>query len=646
MGGSLLSLPPVLAIGALSLTVYGWGRAVHVPVYGWNSKVAHAYSAGLGTVALIFIGGVLDVFGLARSAALATVTLAGIVLSLFFIVSSLRNSDIRSIFSRANAPVLVFLAATAGLTIFLSVNLLPTQVFNYDDDFRTYLVRVLRMRETGIASNSPFEVIGLSGFGADTFFQSLTMTWLPLTGVTAFDTIFCFVLGILLLAEMGRTNNASWPLIVLAVLVYIFINPMIVNISSVYSTAALLLTLTSATSALLSASDINTTARVRYAFPVGASLAALVALKTTNIPFAISYLAVLFGGLLLQGANAVAAMSILAILGSGAVAFLPWFLTQFDKMLVLLRTRSVALPVDSALTIPWSFAEAFRSEPTTYGSTRADYIFALIAVQLMVIAAALRLWRRIGDGQALLWLATGIGCLATYLGLAGFHNNTASLRYAAPFVLTIAALGAYPAVASAVWGVAKQARLGLMLGIVTAQFACISFFAKSTYDRGLRIVTQHTPICYPTTEGHRHWQAFALSEQGRAVLRNAQAQTNVGTTIFAWVDLPFQFDFGRNRILQLNNSFFLAPWRFDTSSFESVREEFKRRRIDYILIEYRGMLTIPQFTERELRSPMWPEDRICYDNSINLIRAIHEFSVRYGVVFNNGGMALIRIGNE
>jgi hypothetical protein len=643
-GDKLIPLSSVLPLIALSLSVYGWGRASYALVYR-NRKVEHAYAAGLGVVSLTVAGGIFNYFGVATAAVLIAVSISGIVLGLAFLVASFLTLHLRQkqFFAAANIAPGLFFVATAGLALFLAINLVPMRVFNHHDDFMTYFVRAVRMQATGSTSGNPWDLLGVAGFGGDSFFHALTITWAPLASIAAFDTIFCFILGILLLAEIGRQTRQGWLLIGLSAAVFIVINPMIVNVSPVYSTAVLLLTLVRA-SLIFSDDVIESGGHRRYAIPIGGSLAALVAFKMTGVLFAIPFLALLWGGLLLRVAGK-AFIPILVTLVAGAVAFLPWLLTQADKLPMLLRPDPTAIPFDAALTIPWSFAEAFRDRGTLYGSSRLDYAFALAAIVLMGLAGFVRAAMRRDGARPLVYVATACGALCMYVASAGFVNNEAALRYAVPFLLTGAAISAFAAPA---WAGSDSSIAGRLCAIamLAVQLGSVAVFGVSAYDRLLRIVEQNTAISYPTSREYRDWQSYVLGDKGPARIQNAQSQTVAGSRIFAWTSLPFYLDFERNQILQFNSAFFVAPWRLNTTDYDSVLAEFRKYKIDYVLVEYGSSSVAPHISEEKLRAPMWREERIMEEGAVKLLQILNQFSRRHRVIFATDGMALIHVNDR
>ena len=241
----------LLALCAFALSCYGWGNIARLCFHA--DRQPYSYVVALGLVVLAFIGGVLNAIHLASYRSIAICAYIGILVGMCFLVPAFRNVGWRSPYTPNLRAQWIFAVAAVSTAIFLTVTLLPTTIFNVGDDFRTYLPRIVRMRETGTLGGNPFEMLGLSDFGTQSFFQALLMTWFPLTYAYSFDTIFCFVLGLWLLIDFGGSNKCTAGMMTFAICVYVIINPQIVNISSVYSTTALVLTLIIATKSFLEA---------------------------------------------------------------------------------------------------------------------------------------------------------------------------------------------------------------------------------------------------------------------------------------------------------------------------------------------------------------------------------------------------------
>jgi hypothetical protein len=216
------------ALIAFSLAVYGWGRLAFAFFHPGRAPL-HAYATGLGIVTLIFFGGLLNAGKLATAVGLGVCAYGGIALAVVFLALTLRarerRSDLSSRLPGITSPsALLLLVFVLAVATFLAIELMPTQAFNFHDDFFMYMVRPVRMQMTGTVGGNPFEVLGLSDLGAQSFLQGIFLLWLPVTNITAFDTLVCFSLGILLMAEIGCSNRVTWLLVALAIAVYVVVN--------------------------------------------------------------------------------------------------------------------------------------------------------------------------------------------------------------------------------------------------------------------------------------------------------------------------------------------------------------------------------------------------------------------------------------
>jgi hypothetical protein len=321
------------ALCAFALACYGWGRLAFELIYREHPPL-HAYATGLGLVVLSFIGGILNATKQATTLNLHVCAYAGIALAVFFSIRTVSKAGWRSIISgRRLIPGVVLLVFVSCAAAFLVIQLLPTRFFNFHDDFFSYFVRPIRMQTTGSLGGNPFELLGMSDFGAQSYLQAFFLLWLPLTDLPAFDTVFCFLLGMLLLAEIGRMNAVPLPLVALGAAVYVVINPQIVNLSSVYSTSVVVLTLLIAASILLSASEKEASfaRRLGYAIPLGGSLATLVALKLSSVFFVGAFFVAFFGLSLIRRVASTPSTAISTI-AAGCITLVPWIIPHADKL--------------------------------------------------------------------------------------------------------------------------------------------------------------------------------------------------------------------------------------------------------------------------------------------------------------------------
>jgi hypothetical protein len=641
----------LMALIGFTLAAYGWGRLAFLCAYPGRAPL-HAYATGLGVVVLIFIGGVLNAVALATTAGLLVCAYGGILLAMAFLAWSVRTTQwrLKIIREKASAPTLLLLIFAAAAASFLLAEVLPTAIFNYHDDFFSYMVRPIRMQTVGTVGGNPFELIGLSDFGAQSFLQGIFLLWLPLTSITALDTVFCFLLGIFLIAEIGSKNGASVLFVSLAIVVYVMIDPQIVNLSSVYSTAVIILTLLAATSLLLESSTEHASplsSMMRRSMPVGACLAALIAIKMSGAFFAAAFFIALFGLALVTRLPRTATAAI-ATAAAATLALLPWMVVHADKLDVTRWHSASAEFLDPRLTFYPSVLEAFYARETIFGATRAVYAVALAVIVVSLLAGLVMLLRKSRVPENLLRTAADAAGIVTYLGLAMTVNHETSLRYAIPFVIALTPTRIlYPLNGGSqgrqLRSLAMSTR-AVTYSIAVLQLATIVIFAQLMFARLTRIALEHTTLSFPFSPTLAETEAHNLSDEVRSYLRNVQAKTPVGSTVWAWVDAPFQLDFARNRIWHFHNDWLVAPWRIDTSSSAALRRELVERGVDYVLLQYSSD-SLPSIgsLRANLQTVMWPEYRIIQGNTLTLLEALRELASPFDIVHDDGTTMLIRL---
>jgi hypothetical protein len=640
-------LPPVIALIAFALCCYGWGRTAQAIFYSRQAPL-HAFSVALGLVVLVFIGGILNAVALAGATSLAVCAYAGMGLGAAFLLQTGRTINWRLIFSGATVPFWLCAILVGGLGLFLIRELLPSHVFDYSDDIFSYLVRPVRMLATGTLGGNPFELLGQSDFGAQSFLQGMLLVWLPLPDAYAFDTIFCFLLGLCLLFEAGRAKAVPRPLLALAIAVYLAINPQIVNISSVYSTAALIFALLTAATILLEAweQDAPPARLAAYALPVSAIAATLIAIKLTSTLFVAPFFVVVFVFLLARRPRAAIALAV-AVIAGGAIFLAGWLAPYLDKFNVSSWSSPARFLSDLDLIVWPGLLEGFRDRPTLYGGTRAMFFVGLIVLAISLAVSAVRLYRREHKPADLVTVAAMAGGMVCYFGLPVFVNNEAALRYTVPFLIALVPwtlFDALPVLRPARWHLAEFLKSGPPLWIAAIQVIFLIAFFGVDQVRLARIVNEHTVTSIPISEQNRVHQARMLSPQGRKLMREAQSKIPAGATIWAWVDAPFALDFVRNRVWTYNIDWAVAPWRLNARTAEDLRSALRSRGVQYILWQYNSGFVANVATMRGyLQTVQWPEYRVILGSAIELHLSLEALATPTATVWKDDTMAIIAL---
>src|SRR5205814_419751 len=102
----------------------------------------------------------------------------------------------------------------------------------------------VRMIETGTLFGSHLNALGAEGLGGQPFLQGFIVSFLPLGFINGADSVFCFFLCLLLAGSVGFSRPAVQIAALVATVLVFVIDPQYVNVSSLYSTAAIVSTLT------------------------------------------------------------------------------------------------------------------------------------------------------------------------------------------------------------------------------------------------------------------------------------------------------------------------------------------------------------------------------------------------------------------
>jgi hypothetical protein len=642
----------MLALCAFALSCYGWGNIAFALFYA-DRPPSHGYIVALGLVVLAFIGGVLNAIHLASGLSVAICAYVGILLGMLSLVLACRNIEWRSLFTPNLFTVWIFAFAVVSFAIFLTVTLLPTMIFNYDDDFLGYLPRIVQMRETGTLGGNPFELLGLSDFGTQSFFQALLMIWLPLTYAYAFDTIFCFVLGLWLLIEFGRSNKCTTTATTLATFIYIIINPQITNLSSVYSTTALVLALVVATRIFLEGLSHKETSQLRLALlaaPVGGILGTIVVIKLSNSVFALPFCGIIFSSAFImyrwRGLVASSSAAITALTVAGL-----WAVAHADKFNVQLW-HQLNTALDPTLAIYPNIAAAFHDNFNHYGGTRREFAVLVLALLISLAASLTSLFKRGRSNEHLLNIAASIGAISAFIGIAGGLINgkgADALRYSIPFLVAVTPLTIISTFCSArssneMW------QKGFAIMTILCLVPVIWIFAGYSVHRFSRLVRSHSVVSFATPKPKQiaEVEAVVMSNGEQGYLQDIQSKLPVRSTVWAWVDAPFQLDFARNRIWNFSQTWFQAPWHLNFRNADELRQALVDRHVDYILWEYQSTLTrAANVAETNAESSIVPvscvSESCVSQRTINLLLALQALASRFDVIFNDGRIVLISL---
>src|SRR3990172_8807171 len=141
----------------LALSLWGWGCFTARRLHG-SSSVGWFYPVALGMAVVSVMGGIGNSLGISSSFFLWAIIFVGGLLA----VPALRDFRVDRVDS---SWLLVLGGASSVVLVFLNATLIPSFVFNYHDDFHTYLARPLRMLQTGTLTGGWFDSLGWDSLG-------------------------------------------------------------------------------------------------------------------------------------------------------------------------------------------------------------------------------------------------------------------------------------------------------------------------------------------------------------------------------------------------------------------------------------------------------------------------------------------------
>src|SRR5580698_873971 len=211
----------LVLLAVATLMFFGWGSAFlnlfRLKPTAWPATVA------LGMAAVVFVGGVLNLARIAYPAALATITIVGLLLAL------------REGFSFEPPSILVAIIIAAAV-IFTIATQLPPSIYNFHDDYQKYFAYPVRMVETGTVFGSTLSAMGLQTLGAQAFLDGFVIAFFPIAYINGVDAVFGLFLCLILAAQVTPSRITS----AVCVLSVFLINPQYVNISTLYCGSALI----------------------------------------------------------------------------------------------------------------------------------------------------------------------------------------------------------------------------------------------------------------------------------------------------------------------------------------------------------------------------------------------------------------------
>ncbi|MBF0294898.1 MAG: hypothetical protein HQL96_06885 [Magnetococcales bacterium] len=584
-----------------ALALHGWGSLALAWFYGKERPVRFAYPVVMGMAIWIFLGAFLQLMGLATGWMIDLMVAVGLALAVWLtlmpvyrreglvgLVRLLPYSERRDFWLDLSYGVIY------GTAIFLFLFLTPAKSFNFGDDLDTYFNLAVALVNYGTLANQTFHSAGISSVGGFPFLQGFFAAHLPIAYIGTMDHVFALLLGLFLLKEMAEELAVPSHALPGAMVLFIVINPQIVNVSVVYTGAVVIMGLFIATIRLFSSlTDASIRQQILASTPVALFVGALLPLKFTFIIFIGIFIIVMLS--ILPYERLCTRHVILMVLFSAAliaVETLAWGLPFQDKFEIMLGlTKSdIEKEAGNSFIINTINYIKFLTKDTKlfYGASPVYYTL----ISLLMIISTLWCWRHMRQNKAShasapAMVALGSAGFITYLlmgPMAGrIEDMDTGIRYAIPTLLGVA-----PAAIMTIQNLHVQKIHNFFLyGALIAIFA---FFSTSFAERIGKAVHHQHVIAFPLASDaiYRNGIQAILEDRHKQELRSIQDRVPPGKSILTMSPSNYHFDFKRNQILLADGGIYHGRIIHLKSTWEEVSHSLVTMGIHSIIWKFQG----------------------------------------------------------
>lgn len=615
-------LPAIGFVLFFLFSTYGLGRLIDKIVHN-ETKIGWAYATTLGIAGWIIYGGGLNYLHMVSPLTLRYSMYCGIMLAVGFFCIDLISwsegyriqTDLASTHgSRPPEPQDVgsffsFLLVFAVLS-FTTYYLMPSSSYNLHDDFHSYLHPVIQMLATGGLDFNLLSTLGMNEVGGQLLMRAFPAIYFDIQYANTFDAIICFAIGIGLLIEFGRKIRAGNGIIFIATIIFMFINPQIVNTSSCYSGTLMILgllySIVHLNNEMFQSDNKPIVDTIIHTIPVAMFYSSIVSLKATFIVFACVFFVLKFLlELFFQKSRWVVIKKNVTIGTIALILFSPWLLSPSTKYLHTLQAKlsatwmglnSTATPaIIAQVPSAFSFASLFSTGKLFWGNSYTDYLAIFAALILAAALSFYRLTRSAStlEGEEIILLPVGafaaIACIFIFSQMIAPHT---ALRYVIPVLIAIMPFSTL-VIGKYFVGSPQTCIKNCGLALVAMHLIIGWMFSGTFIDRVERISQQRTLLSFPITESYKNFMRFIFGGQRQEKIRSVQSHIAAGGHILAWISTPFYLDFARNKITTFEvcniiGGAYKNEMLEDVDNINSLWNFLRKIGIQYIVWEYEG----------------------------------------------------------
>ncbi len=512
-----------------------------------------------GMAAYLFYAGILNFLRMGYLPLLMVPLIFGLYLSFV----ALRKNALREGFLleqwkeyRASAALLSALGLLCAFTAAFP------EAFNLHDDYQKYFIQPTKLLATGSIYGSPLSTVGKETFGGQAAFQALFIGFGGVRAINVFDAVFCLLLAVFLLTDLGREKRNSGVAILAAILM-VTINAQYVNVSSIYSFVCFAIGAVILHQRILSEEQAGL--RTSSAITIGVFYASMLALKTTFALFAIAHFPLVVMTLLMcgHGFGKVLKWSLLAT-ATGMVAILPW--------VVELASLGLAGPGHGGMVIPttpnWSLLSALLvNKSMFYGGNPLAYLALLTGAGMCTLALLMdrKSTANILSSAAALVVALLVLVYAVAVVGNQQHLFNTAFRYSVPFMVAMTpvalliAAGTAPLKDGAISPMQKIRRAMAYLipgALLVVWLPARLELAQQSSRCGSYLAFSELACSQP----YRDYNRYVLGGVAEKRIKGFQALIPEGATVVAWINYAHLMDFERNKVIEVDPAGLSNSW--------------------------------------------------------------------------------------
>lgn len=661
----------VITIALLALiylsSLFGWGHLLEKLLgISWPFP----FTICLGLSGWIFLGGVLNLLGIAYSLVLDGIVIFGLGSFTLTLVRSWnlkKINEFRSLYYSKDF-LLRFLPSTIAILIvfvFLAHTVSSPQTFNVHDDFEKYLSHPIRMLATGTVNGSEFSALGSETLGGQAFLHGFALAHWPLGYVNTVDSVLAFLLCLMSVLSVSMREELPHWYIPLVVLVPILVNPQYVNISSLYTASAMIIFIFLGVWMHCGEDKDTLLSWPSLAF-LGLSYGALISLKTFYLLVVIIHFALVFLGIICVFHSFRNAIMWATRTACSTLLFSsPWILVHYSKWITWLSNISGTQAYLSESGFARETAAAINllsSEKLFFGfgTTFAHYTATMIVVTLCCLP--LFVYKDAIQPTQATRKVMGFAACATapilyvvniFLFAPLFTGPSNGLRYLCPLIIAAVPCSLIIAATTVSESMRRKKAKSQFFKIPLLIFALFAvglavIFFESLVERARQAYQFGSTLSFSELARdplYLDYNKYALSPDAKKDIQEAQLIVPEGRNLVVWTPLAMHLDFRRNRIFDIDPAGLANPWL----GFPFGREigeggkYFINLDAHYLLWQYSSPAVRPEQALLEWAASPYARSHTIGVRTYQFVNTLRGMARNSEILYNNGSIVIIKI---